>query len=96
MWPFSGWGKLVFFDTEEYQIPNQNECKCLTTVPKLGPQWKIIHDLKPTNYSHGPSGSTYTAWMSADCEEYSISLQYGKKRIYLVVHRQVWLLGTVS
>ena len=96
MWSFSGWGKLVFFDTEEYQIPSQNECEYLATVPKLGPQWKIIHDLKPTNYSHGPSGSTYTAWMSADCEEYSISLQYGKKRIYLVVHRQVWLLGTVS
>ena len=87
-WSFSGWGKLVFFDTEEYQIPSQNECEHLTTVPKLGPQWKIIHDLKPTKYSDGPS--TYAAWMSAHFEEYLISVQYGKKRIHLVVHRQVW------
>ena len=46
---FSGWGTLVYFDTEEYQIePDEIP---IATIPTLGPQWKIIHDFKPTEYS---------------------------------------------
>ena len=45
---FSGWGNLVCFDTEEHQIPQ--EAMALAKIPKLGSQWKIIHDFKPTEY----------------------------------------------
>ena len=45
---FSGWGNLVYFDTEEHQI--SPERRVITKLPKLGSQWKIIHDFKPTEY----------------------------------------------
>ena len=35
------------FDTEEYLI---TESKTLTTIPKLGAQWKIMHDFRPLEY----------------------------------------------
>ena len=44
----AGWGNLVFFDTEEHEIPN--ETMTLAQIPKLGSQWRIIHDFKPTDY----------------------------------------------
>merc|ERR1719370_1780642 len=37
----SGWGNLVYFDTEEHQIPNKTVK--MSKIPKLGgSQWKII------------------------------------------------------
>ena len=45
---FTGWGTLVFFDTEEHQI--REDGRLLATIPRLGRQWKIIHDFKPTEY----------------------------------------------
>ena len=54
-----GWGNLVFFDTEERRLPlpglifpawdwETDETKILARIPKLGSQWRIIFDLKPT------------------------------------------------
>ena len=45
---FKGWDKLVYFDTEENQITDEKVQ--LVAIPKLGPQWKIIHDFKPTKF----------------------------------------------
>ena len=45
---FAGWGKLVFFDLEEHQIPSDK--KLLAKVSKLGTQWKVIHEFKATEY----------------------------------------------
>ena len=42
--PFADWGNLVFFDTQEHQIPN--EFHKLVTIPKLETQWKILYDVK--------------------------------------------------
>ena len=43
---YAGWGTLVFFDTEEENIwPG-----LVGTIPKLHPQWKISHELKPISY----------------------------------------------
>ena len=43
---------MVFFDTEEYQI--KDEGVELVAIPKLGTQWKIIHDFKPMELPPGP------------------------------------------
>ena len=43
-----GWGKLVFFDTEEHQIPDG--LVQLAAFPQLASQWKIVHDFKPTKF----------------------------------------------
>ena len=45
---YPGWGDLVYFDTVEYQITN--EWEIIAKIPKLGGQWKVIHDFKPTEY----------------------------------------------
>ena len=50
---FAGWGNLVFFDTEEYRITGSRaplQRKVLAMIPKLGSQWKIIHNFKPAEY----------------------------------------------
>ena len=46
---FVGWGNLAYFefDTEEYLITNS---KTLATIPKLGAQWKIMHEFRPVEY----------------------------------------------
>ena len=36
-------GKYFEFDREEYLITNN---KTLSTIPKLGAQWKIMHDFR--------------------------------------------------
>ena len=43
---FTGWGNLVFFDTEEHQITH----KLVAKIPMLGRMWRIIHNFKPTEY----------------------------------------------
>ena len=48
----SGWGNLVFFDTEEHQIAYRKQ---IAQIPKLGSQWRIIHDFKPTEYLQAPT-----------------------------------------
>jgi len=46
-----GWGRLVFFDTEEHQLDGKGQR--LARIPKLEAQWKIFWDLRPTvNCSH--------------------------------------------
>jgi len=53
----TGWGNLAYFefDTEEYLIINS---KTLATIPKLGAQWKIMHEFRPVEYPHEtPSGN---------------------------------------
>merc|ERR1719447_1849214 len=42
------WGNLVFFDTQEHQIPNV--AHQLVTIPKLETQWKILFDVKLTEH----------------------------------------------
>ena len=44
---FTGWGSLVFFDAEEHQLRTD---QIFAKIPKLGTQWKIIHEFKPTEY----------------------------------------------
>ena len=46
----SGWGNLVFFDTEEHQATERMGGKKIAQIPKLGSQWRIIYDFKPTEY----------------------------------------------
>ena len=46
---FLGWGHLIYFDTEEYEATEKRGVT-LATIAKLGPQWKIIHGFKPTEY----------------------------------------------
>ena len=46
--PFADWGHLVFFDTQEHQIPNVSHE--LVTIPKLETQWKILYDVKRTEH----------------------------------------------
>ena len=43
----AGWGRLRYFDLEERQIGYRTT---LANIPKVGAQWKIIHDFKPTAY----------------------------------------------
>ena len=44
LFTFTGWGVLVFFDTEEHQIDGEEVI--LAQIPRLGAQWKIIFDAK--------------------------------------------------
>ena len=39
---------MVFFDTQEHRIPDPGIQ--LAKIPKLGSQWRVIHDFKPTEY----------------------------------------------
>ena len=56
----AGWGKLVYFDTEEHQIKSQGDKRVhLARIPKLAAQWKIIYDFKPTEYLELHCSSTY-------------------------------------
>ena len=61
------WGSLVFFDTEERRLPGRlplpglifpawdiDETKILARIPKLGSQWRIIFDFKPTGLPSDP------------------------------------------
>ena len=43
----AGWGRLRYFDLGERQISYKTT---LANIPKLGFQWKVIHDFKPTAY----------------------------------------------
>ena len=61
VFPFAGWGNLVFFDTKEHQIPNN--LMTLAEIPKLGNQWRVIHDFKPTEYLQAENPPT-TATLS--------------------------------
>ena len=45
---YAGWGNLVYFDTDEHQITHKRGT--IAEIPKLGSQWKVIHDFKPTDY----------------------------------------------
>ena len=45
---------MIFFDTEEYQFPHEKGKVIMTEIQKLGTQWKIIHEFKPTEYPQGP------------------------------------------
>ena len=64
---FTGWGNLVFFDIEEHQIPTDGEPKMLADIPRLGTQWKIIHEFKPTEYppAGDPTKSTFGLGVTA-------------------------------
>ena len=44
---FAGWGRLRYFDLAERQIGSRTT---LANIPKVGTQWKVIHDFKPTAY----------------------------------------------
>ena len=46
--PVAGWGKLVHFDTEEYEICETGSL--LASVPKLGSHWKVIFEFKPLEH----------------------------------------------
>ena len=41
---------MVFFDPEEHQNLPTDEPVELASIPKLGAEWKIIHEFKPTEY----------------------------------------------
>ena len=47
-----GWGKLVFFDDGKHPTDDL-PCKRLEpTIPKLGTQWRVMYDFKPTATAH--------------------------------------------
>ena len=41
---------MVFFDIEEHQISTDRGANMLAEIPKLGTQWKIILEFKPTSF----------------------------------------------
>ena len=47
MGTFAGWGRLRYFDLGEREI---GYTTTLADIPKMGNQWKVIHDFKPTAY----------------------------------------------
>ena len=47
---FTFWGNLLFFDIKDQLYPLEGERKVLAHIPKLGTQWKIIHEFNPTEY----------------------------------------------
>ena len=47
----AGWGKLLFFDVGEYST-NDVPPKKLAKIPKLGTQWRVMYDFKPTATAH--------------------------------------------
>ena len=40
----AGWGNLVFFDTKEQELSQQE--MSFAEIPKLAPEWKIIYEFK--------------------------------------------------
>ena len=44
----AGWGRLRYFDIGEHLIDDKSTT--LAEIPKLGPNWKVIHDFQPTDY----------------------------------------------
>ena len=77
---FTGWGSLLFFDTEEHQIPTDKGFKSLVDIPKLGPQWKIIHEFKPTDHLELQTAIALTAGKPAHS---GVFLIFGPLNIYL-------------
>ena len=47
----AGWGKLLFFDDREYPTDNLRK-RLEPTIPKLGTQWRVMYDFKPTATAH--------------------------------------------
>ena len=47
----AGWGKLLFFDVGEHST-NDVPSKKLAEIPKLGTQWRVMYDFKPTATAH--------------------------------------------
>ena len=47
----AGWGKLLFFDVGEHST-NDAPSKKLAEIPKLGAQWRVMYDFKPTATAH--------------------------------------------
>ena len=75
-----GWGNLLFFDTEERRLPlrlplpglifpawdwETDETKILARIPKLGSQWRIIFDFKPTWLPSDASDTDYYEVLNA-------------------------------
>ena len=48
----TGWGTLVFFDQDEYDMPEEDDHP-IGTIRKLQPQWRISHQFKPRSYENG-------------------------------------------
>ena len=48
----AGWGRLRYFDLGEHLI-NGPAVITLARIPKLGAQWKVIHEFHPVSYQ-GP------------------------------------------
>ena len=47
----AGWGKLLFFDVGEHST-NDVPSKKLAEIPKMGTQWRVMYDFKPTATAH--------------------------------------------
>ena len=72
----AGWGRLRYFDLEERQIGYRTT---LANIPKVGTQWKIIHDFKPTAYltDDNCNGNTEPATISVNLINSDSGLDWG-------------------
>ena len=49
---FPGWGRLIFFKTEEQEVV-RGGLPVVATLSNLGKRWKVSFDLKPVVLTHG-------------------------------------------
>ena len=87
---FPGWGRLIFFETEERQVQQQGYAN-VASFSNLGKCWKVIFDLKPVEDNPNVEAS-----IIADLEHYfkvvltsSSSAILGRGTNNLVVNHQL-------
>ena len=78
----SGWGNLVFFDTEEHQAAYKKQ---IAQIPKLGSQWRIIYDFKPTESLQAATSRGGISLHTGD-EQYVSSIIFSGFPKIMVVH----------
>ena len=64
----AGWGKLLFFDVGEHST-NDVPSKKLAEIPKLGTQWRVMYDFKPTATAHASESCPSFAINSWETEQ---------------------------
>ena len=89
MGTFAGWGHLRYFDLGEREI---GFTTTLAEIPKVGNQWKIIHDFKPTAYlsddncnGNTQPGTIFVTQGSSMDLDYCITFPVGGGRVRLSV-----------
>ena len=82
---FTGWGKLVYFDTEEHQVFFSTSATATwASIPKLADQWKIVYDFKTTTDYHLTADELhFSIWMSTSSQNYILGIYFEHPNIAL-------------